>query len=300
MVTEDKDCNFREVFKEMRFSSFTARFVIKSVSPIIFLMGVLGCVNQPSSFTVAPSTRGIPPELKDVAVTERLGGNVAIDDFTFKDESGAPVQFSSFFKKGHPVLFAFHYNRCTNICDYLLKGLVSSLKELDWTPGQKFELVTLSIDPTDTPEFTARKKEGYLRMYGRPEAASGWHFLTGEESQIQKLASQLGYGFKYDPSEKQYGHSAVIFALTPEGKISRYLYGIEYPSKDLKLALLEASNGKIGTVIDRFILFCFQYDPVTRRYSIYLSRLMQTSCGGTVLVFGAYLAMFWRRQRKGA
>ena len=292
--------------KGMCFFSSISNFLIKSTFPFVLVVGFFGCVGQQeSSFSVSSSAdtgsaRGIPAELKDVGVTERLGSQVSIGDLGFKDESGTQVKFSQYFKKGHPVLFAFHYNRCTNICDLLLKGLVNSLKQLDWTPGDQFELVTLSIDPADTPEFTARKKEGYIRSYGRPESAAGWHFLTGEESQIRKLAFQLGFGYRYDSSEKQYGHSAVLFALTPEGKVSRYLYGIEFSSKDLRLALLEASRGQIGTVIDRFLLFCFRYDPLTRKYSVYLSRLMKTGCGGTVLVFGAYLVIFWRRQRKGA
>jgi protein SCO1/2 len=145
-----------------------------------------------------------------------------------------------------------------------------------------------------------RKKESYIKAYGRPEAASGWHFLTGEESQIKKLADQVGFGYRYDEKEKQYAHSAAMYVLTPEGKISRYLYGVEYPNKDLRLALLEASNGKIGTVVDRFLLFCYRYDPNTRSYSIYLTKLMQTACGATMLIFGSYLFVFWRRQRKGA
>jgi protein SCO1/2 len=144
------------------------------------------------------------------------------------------------------------------------------------------------------------RKTSSIRSYGRPQASRGWHFLTGEEDQIRKLASQVGFGFRYDDREKQYAHSAAVFALTPEGKISRYLYGIEFSNKDLRLALLEASNGKIGTVMDRILLFCYRYDPVTRKYSIYLTQLMQAASVGTVVIFGAYLAIFWRRQRKGA
>jgi protein SCO1/2 len=182
----------------------------------------------------------------------------------------------------------------------MLNGLVKSLKTLDWTPGPNFEIVTISVNPKETFELAGQKKDSYIRAYGRPEAASAWHFLTGEESQSRKIASEVGFGYRYDPDEKQYAHSAVLFVLTPEGKVSRYLYGIEYQNKDLKLALLEASNGKIGNVIERFLLFCYRYDPHLRQYSVYLTRLMQTACGLTILVFGGYLGLFWRRQRKGA
>ena len=165
---------------------------------------------------------------------------------------------------------------------------------------EKFEIVSVSINPRETPALATRKKESYLKAYGRPQAASGWHFLTGDEAQIQKLAAEVGFGYRYDSQEKQYAHSAALFVLTPEGKISRYLYGIEFPVKDFRLALLEATRGKIGTVVDRILLFCYRYDPYTRSYSVYLAKLMQAGCGATILIFGSYLFVFWRRQRKGA
>jgi protein SCO1/2 len=177
---------------------------------------------------------------------------------------------------------------------------VKSLKTFEWTPGQKFEIVTLSINPNEKSELAAKKKVAYLESYGRKEATSGWHFLTGDEVQIRKLAEQVGFGYRYEPKDNQYAHSAAIFALTPDGKISRYLYGIEFKNTDLRLTLLEASNGKIGTIVDRILLFCYRYDPQTRKYSIYLTKVMQTGCGLTLLVFGGYLSLFWRRERKGA
>ncbi len=242
----------------------------------------------------------IKPDPKEIGVTEHLGNQIEIGDYSFKDETGKTVQLSDYFNKGHPVLLSLVYYECPNLCNFMLNGLVTSLKQLDWTPGEKFEIVTISINPHETSDLASRKKTSYINAYGRPEAASGWHFLTGEESQIRKLSSEVGFGYRYDPVEKQYAHSAVLFALTPQGKISRYLYGIEFQNKDLRLALLEASNGKIGTVVDRLLLFCYRYDPQTRKYSVYLTKLMQAGCGGTAVVFGGYLMVFWRRQRKGA
>jgi protein SCO1/2 len=242
----------------------------------------------------------VPDELKGVGIKEHLGEMVSIQSLTFKDESGRSVQLSEYFKKGRPVLLNLVYYECPNLCNFMLNGLVTSLKTFDWTPGQKFEIVSVSINPAEKSELARLKKEAYMKAYGRPEAAEGWHFLTGEESQIQKLSAEVGFGYKYDEKEKQYAHGAAMYALTPTGKISRYLYGVEYPNKDLRLALLEASNGKIGTVVDRFLLFCYRYDPLTRKYSVYLTKLMQTGCGATVLIFGSYLLVFWRRQRKGA
>ncbi len=240
----------------------------------------------------------LPDALKEIAITEHLSQQIDINAFNFKDEEGKPFVFSQLFKAGLPVLFAFHYNRCNNICDYLLKGMIKGLKELDWSPGKQFTLATLSIDPTDTPEQTQARKAALLAEYSRDEAKEGWHFLTGEATETKKLALQLGYGYKYDPEEEQYGHSAVIFVLTPEGKISRYLYGIEFRTQDLRMSLLEASKGKIGTVVDRFLLFCFRYDPFARKYSVYLSRLMQLGCGVTFLLFGGYLGYYWLIQKR--
>ncbi len=233
-------------------------------------------------------------------MTEHLGGQISPEDYLFTDENGRLVRLSDFFGKGKPVLLTLVYYQCPNLCNFMLNGLVSSLKNLDWSVGEKFEIVSVSIDPTETAELARRKKEAYLRAYGRSSASQGWHFLTGSEEQVKKLAATVGFGYKYVPEEKQYAHSAVIPVLTSQGVISRYLYGIEFLKSDLRFALLEASNGKIGTVVDRLLLFCYRYDPKTRKYSVYLNSLMQLSCGLTVLVFGGYLAVFWRRQRKGA
>ena len=242
---------------------------------------------------------GIPDELKDVGIVDRLGNSIDLNA-KFRDEKGQSVQLKDFFHKGKPVILTLVYYECPNLCNFLLNGFVTSLKPLDWIPGQQFDVVTVSINPNETAALAAQKKESYLKAYGRPEASAGWHFLTGDEAQIKKLADEVGFGFRYDPAEKQYAHSAGLFALTPEGKLSRILYGIQFEQKDLRLALLEASNGKIGTVVERLLLFCYRYDPHTRKYSVYLTKLMQVACGGMLVLFGGYLVLFWRRQRKGA
>jgi protein SCO1 len=242
----------------------------------------------------------IPDQLKDVGVVEKLGSPIQLKEFNFKDEQGNSVPLERYFQRGVPVLLTLIYYECPNLCNFMLNGLVQSLKDFSWTPGEEFEIVTISINPNETPELARAKKESYFKIYQRPKAAQGWHFLTGSEDQIKKLADQVGFRYRYEPTEKQYAHGAVVPVLTPEGKISRYLYGIEYAHQDLRLALLEASQGKIGTVVDRILLFCYRYDPLTRKYSVYLTKLMQIGCGATALVMGAYLFTFWRRQRKGA
>ena len=240
----------------------------------------------------------VPYELKGVGITEHLGSDVSIGDLHFKNDTGEDVALSKFFQSGRPVILALVYYECPNLCNMLLNGLTETLKNLDWTPGERFDIVAVSINPKETPELAAKKKASYLRVYDRAQGAVGWHFLTGEESQIRKLASQVGFGYHYDEREKQYAHASAIYVLTPEGKISRYLYGIEFKPKDMKLALLEASNGKIGSVVDRFVLFCYHYDPKTRSYSMVINRVMTASCTGTALFFGGYLAVFWRREKK--
>ena len=240
----------------------------------------------------------IPAELKDIGIEEKLGSQVAINELTFKDESGQEVKLSQYFHTKKPVILTMVYYECPNLCNFLLNGLVDSMKPFNWTPGQEFDVISVSINPKEGPALAVAKKEAYLKSYGRPEAAEGWHFLTSSTDQAKRLADQLGFKYRYVEKEKQYAHSAALFVLTPEGKISRYLYGISFSEKDLRLSLLEASSGKIGTIIDRIILFCYRYNPATRKYSIYLTQLMQFAGLGTVLLFGGYMATFWYRQRK--
>jgi protein SCO1/2 len=246
----------------------------------------------------AAAIADVPAELQGAGITEHPGDSVLLNDPAFRDENGTPVHLSQYFKNGKPVVLVLAYFECPNLCTFVLNGVTDAMKGLEWLPGKQFEVVTLSINPREKPELARAKKATYLASLGKPEAAAGWHFLTGDEGQIRKLAGAVGYGYKWMEQDKQYAHSAAIFVLTPDGRLSRYLYGIEYKPKDLKLALLEASNGKIGTVIDRILLFCYRYNPQTRKYSVYLTQLMQASGAGTVVVFGGYLAIFWRRQRK--
>ena len=274
------------------------RFIIMSVFALFF--SVSGLAQTKSELRDAGNlpVSEVPAALKDIGITEKLGSKISIQELTFKDEDGKDVQLAKFFSSKRPVLLNLVYFECPNLCSFVLNGLVDSLKPLSWTPGNEFEIVTVSIDPHEKSLLAAKKKANYLRSYGRPGAAPGWHFLTGEEKQIKKLASEVGFGYRYNEEERQYAHSAAQFVLTPEGKISRYLYGIENSEKDLRLALLEASNGQIGTIVDRFMLFCYRYDPQSRKYSVYITKLMQTGCAGTVVIFGSYLAVFWRRQRR--
>lgn len=246
--------------------------------------------------TSGVASKVAPAALQDVGIKEHLGSKISVGSLHFKNEKGETVALSSFFSSHRPVLLTLVYFECPNLCNLVLNGLVKSLQDLEWQPGKQFDIVAVSINPSEKPELAAAKKEAYVKLYGKPESAAGWHFLTGDEAQIRQLASEVGFLYKKDGAE--YAHAAAMYALTPEGKISRYLYGIEFKPTDLKMALLEASNGKIGTVIDRILLFCYHYDPVTRKYSIYLTRVMSGGMAGTAVFFGAYLAVFWNRERR--
>jgi protein SCO1/2 len=172
---------------------------------------------------------------------------------------------------------------------------VDGLKDLPWTPGREFEIVTVSIDPTETAALARLKKQNYLTDYGRPGAANGWHFLTGREENIRKLADAVGFGYRYVPERGEYAHSAAIFVVTPDGRMAKVLYGVMYQPKTIRLALTEAGQGKVGTTTDQLLLYCFHYDAQEGRYVLAASNLMRLGGATTALVVGLWLAVSWRR-----
>lgn len=261
-----------------------------------WVLGVLLSFGVTSSFSVAAVA--VPDQLKNTGITEKLGQKIPLD-LQFTNELGESKKLSSFFEKadGKPVLLALVYYNCPNLCTFVLNGLVDTLKKTDWLPGRDFEILTLSINHKEKSDIAAQKKSAYLKEYGKPEAASGWHFLTGDEASIRSLADSVGFGFQYDARDGQYAHSAALMVLTPEGILSRYLYGIEYKPSDFRLALVEASKGKVGTVIDRLVLFCYRYDPNSRGYSLQIARTMKIASALMVLLVGIFLFVFWRKQR---
>ncbi|MFV2072250.1 MAG: SCO family protein [Thermoanaerobaculales bacterium] len=237
----------------------------------------------------------VPKALEEVGVTEHLDAKLPLD-VEFVDESGKVVKLGDFFDGERPVILTLNYYRCPMLCGLMLNGVVDGLEQMEWTAGQEFELVTVSINPLETPALAAEKKQNYLKRYGRPSAATGWHFLTGREPEINRLAETVGFSYAYDPVRKEYAHAAVIFVCTPDGRVARYLYGIEYPPKRLKLALLEASEGKIGTTLDQLILYCYHYDPSNRRYSPVAMNIMRLGAGTAALVLALGLGLFWLRE----
>ncbi len=245
----------------------------------------------------------VPEALDEVGVTEHLDAKLPLDA-RFRDESGEWVELGSYFDGERPVILTLNYYRCPMLCGLQLNGVVDGLEQMDWSPGEEFEMVTVSINPLETPELATAKKQNYLKRLQRPSAGSGWHFLTGNEPEIERLAETVGFGYTYDAESGEYAHAAVTMVITPDGRIARYLYGIEYPAKRLKLALLEAAEGSIGTTLDQLILYCYHYDPTNRRYSPVAMNIMRLGGSATALILGISLGGFWalewRRKKRSA
>lgn len=240
----------------------------------------------------------LPKELVNVGVDEHLGAGINLA-LSFKNEEGADVQLGHYFHKSRPVLMAMVYYNCPSLCNYHLNGLTENLKQMKWTAGEQYDIVAVSMDHTETPALAQAKKHNYLKEYGRPQSAKGWHFLTGSKENVKALADQLGFKFNWLEDKKQFSHAAVTYVLTPEGKISRYLHGIQPEISTLKMSLLEASNGRIGSAVEQILMFCFKFDPTKNKYTLYAWNLMQLGAVFTVLVLAVFLLpVWWREQRR--
>jgi len=238
----------------------------------------------------AQAAEQTPKELVGVGIDEHLGRAVSLD-LTFKNALGEMEPLKNFFDGKHPVVLNLVYYRCPNICHYLLDGFTNSVMKLPWVVGKQFQVVTVSINPEETEEDAKKKRQQILHRYRHKSAVSGWRFLTGEEKNIRTLAQDVGFRYQYDPERKEYAHPSVIFVLTPDGKISRYLYGIQFNRLDLKLALLEAADGKIGNIVDRLLLYCYHFDPKNRKYALMAVNSMKIA--GSITVLGLVLLFFF-------
>jgi protein SCO1 len=245
-------------------------------------------------------TEPLPARLQGIDVRERLGEFVP-KGAAFVDDTGKPVTLGEFLDGKHPVILTLNYSRCPMLCGLELNALVASLKQLDWTAGGEFRIVTIVLDPTETPAQSAEAKARYVRQYGRESAATGWHFLTGSEASIKMVADSVGFTYGYNEKRNEYVHPAAIMVLSPQGKIARYLYGIEYHPKTMRLSLVESAEGKIGSSIDQLVLYCFHYDAKEGSYAPVAMNIMRVSGGVTVTVLGGFLTSFFiaeSRKRK--
>ena len=242
-----------------------------------------------ASPAAAQHNLGVPHELQGVDDEEKPNAQVPLDA-PFVAEDGSPIRLRDLMRPDRPVILQLGYNRCPMLCNLVLNGAVNGLKGVDWNAGDQFDLVSISVAPTETPELAKVKKDGYVLEYGRDGATRGFRFLTGPAASSHAVADAVGFRFR-EQENGEIAHAAVLFVLTPEGRVSRYLYGTKFDPKDLRLALLEASEGKIGTTLDRFILWCHVYDPDARGYVLFAVRLMQLGGLVTLVVLGA--GLFW-------
>ncbi len=229
-----------------------------------------------------------------VGFDQRLNQQIPLD-LTFLDESGQPVQLKQYFG-AKPVILSLVYFQCPMLCSQVMNGMAGAFNGITrFNVGRDFNVVTVSFDPRDTPETAAESKKTYLERYRRPGAAEGWHFLTGKKEQIDALASAVGFRFAWDPKIQQFAHASGIMLLTPDGRLAQYYYGIEYAPRDLQLGLIQSSQGKIGNVVDKVILYCYEYDPARGRYGAVVFRILRLSALATVLVLGGFMIVMFRR-----
>lgn len=237
-----------------------------------------------------------PPMLREVGIDQKLSTPLPLELF-FQDETGQTIQLRQYFDN-KPVILAFVYYECPMLCTQVLNGLVESLRTLSFDAGKQFDVITVSFDPGETPKLAAEKKANYLKQYERSGTAAGWHFLTGDSAAIRQLTSAVGFRYKYDASTDQFAHASGLMVITPEGKIARYFYGIEYPARDLRLALIEASENKIGSPVDQLLLYCFHYDPLTGKYGLVIMNVLRVAGVATVLLLGTFMLVMFRRDRR--
>ncbi|HUB32111.1 MAG TPA: SCO family protein [Bryobacteraceae bacterium] len=241
----------------------------------------------------------LPGALVGVGIDQKLNQQIPLN-LVFHDEAGRDVALSTFFQPQKPVLLVPVYYTCPMLCSEILTGVESALKAVSFNPGQDFEVVAFSFDPRDTPEIAAAKKANYLRRYNRPNTANGWHFLTGSEASVRALTDAIGYHYKFDPKTNQYAHASGIMIATPDGRLSRYFYGVDYAAKDLRLGLVEASSDKIGSPVDQLLLFCYHYDPATGKYGAVSLNILRAAGAAFVLFGGFFLFILLRRERHTA
>lgn len=273
-----------------KFAMIAATVLLPALS---FAQGMGGPVYKPAS---------PPPQiLSDISIDQNLSHTVPLN-LAFKDENGRDVKLSDYFG-AKPVILALVYYECPMLCTETLNGMVSAFKVLKFDVGKEFNVVTVSFNAKETPALAAEKKKNYLRQYGRPGAENGWHFLTGQQDSIDALTKAVGFHYAWDQTTQQFAHATALILLTPQGTIAQYYYGVEYSPRDLRLGIIEASQGKSGTVVDQVLLYCYHYDPRTGKYGAVITRVLQLGGALTVLLLGGFMFVMFRldtKQQRGA
>lgn len=265
-----------------------------TVAPVVVVLALAACAwgQMMTQGAVTPPPNLRPPGLKHVGIEQNLNQQIP-PTLEFRDETGKEVHLSDYFGK-RPLILSLVYYRCPMLCGEVLSGLESALRVVKFNVGTDFDVLTVSFDPHDTPALAAAKKADILRRYGRQGAAPGWHFLTGSQASIDALTKAAGFEYEYDPKSGQFAHATAIMVLTPAGKIAQYYYGVEYAPKDLRLGLVQASQGKIGNLVDEVLLYCYHYDPDIGKYGPIVSRVLKLAGGATILVLGTFLFVMFR------
>jgi len=248
---------------------------------------------KPSSMAASE----MPAEFKNIGITENLGSQLDLS-LMFKNEKGESVPLSSFYDGTHPVVISLVYYSCPGLCNFHLNGVIDALKTVDWSAGDKFQYLAISFDPKEGPELAVKKKESYMKVYARPGTEDGWHFLTSDADTIKKLTEQVGFRYAWNKEAEEWAHASAAVVTTPQGKISRYLHGITFDQRTFKLALSEATNGQIGSFVDKMVWYCFKYDPHQSKYTLYAFRIMQVGGALIILILAAFMTPVWIRARR--
>jgi protein SCO1 len=270
---------------------------------IAYSIGMAGGVGYPGSYVDSLSSKGgggantLPSELEDVGIVEHLGQQIPVDA-VFLNEDGKEVRIRDFLQSGRPVLVNFAYFKCPMLCNLVMSGMLKAMKDLPWVPGKEYEVVTIDIDHREGPDLASAKKANHITELNKSGAEKGWHFLTGKEEQIKRVADAVGFQYKYDAPNGQYAHAAGIFTVSPEGKVMRYLYGIEYKPLDLRLALLDASKGRSLSIGDKIMTLCYRYDADAKSYVLFANKFMRGGGFLVVLALLGFLGYFWRKEFK--
>jgi protein SCO1/2 len=264
-----------------------------SVIAVMVLLAVSAFGQGMTSGILSPSPSVRPPGLKNVGIQQNLNQEIPAN-LAFTDDLGRSLHLGDYFGKRPLILNLVYYN-CPMLCGEVLSGLEHSLSMMQFDVGKEFDVITVSFDPSETPEMAAKKKSEFLRRYKRAGAEQGWHFLVGKQDAIDALTKAAGFQYQYDAKTKQFAHATAILVLTPEGRIAQYYYGVEYPPKDLRLGLVEAGKGKIGNIVDQLLLYCYHYDPEQGKYSATILRVLRLAGVATMLCIGTLIFVMIRR-----
>jgi len=251
---------------------------------------------DPSDFA---ATTGLPNALKPVGIEQKLGEQLPLDT-ELKDEEGNNVRLRAYFSTGRPVILAFVYYECPMLCNQVLNGLTGSLKGMSFDAGKEFDVVAISFDAreNDIAQLAKNKKASYIERYNRPNAENGWHFLTGTQDAIEKVTAASGFSYNWDEKSNQFAHAAGVMLVTPDGKLSRYFYGIDYSPKDIKFGIMESAESKVGNPAEKLLLYCYHYDPSTGKYGFAIIRVIRLFGVFTIIGMGTMIFVFWRRNKK--